>query len=204
MRKLAFAVALASTALATPAVARDHSFYAGLEGGAMWIEDVDFSYVDTAGRNIGPAALTTRHKTGFDVDAIAGYDFGMIRLEGELGYKRAGVHEMLVDPMLSGGNAGDTFPSGGRSRSLSAMLNVLLDVGNEDGLSGYLGAGIGIADVKMSAAASTRLGVIGFSDSHSGLAWQGIMGVRYAVTPNVDVGVKYRYFNDTTLRFGGT
>ena len=31
MRKLAIAVALASTAMATPAVARDHSFYIGGE-----------------------------------------------------------------------------------------------------------------------------------------------------------------------------
>src|SRR3982750_1127263 len=187
MRKLTFAVALASTALATPAVARDHSFYAGLEGGAMWIEDADFSYTDTLSRNIG-TALTVRHKTGYDIDAIAGYDFGMIRVEGELGYKRASIHEVLVDPILSGGNAGDTFQSGGRSSSLSAMLNVLLDFGNEDALSGYVGGGIGIADVKMNPASSTPLGVVGFSDSHSGLAWQGILGVRYAVTPNIDLG----------------
>ena len=40
MRKLAIAVALASTALATPAVARDNSFYVGVEGGIMIVEDV--------------------------------------------------------------------------------------------------------------------------------------------------------------------
>ena len=35
MRKLAIVLALASTALATPALARDHSFYAGIEGGVI-------------------------------------------------------------------------------------------------------------------------------------------------------------------------
>ena len=30
-----------------------------------------------------------KNKTGYDVDLIGGYDFGMFRLEGELGYKRA-------------------------------------------------------------------------------------------------------------------
>ena len=69
MRKLAIAAALASTAMATPAVARDHSFYAGLEGGAMWIEDVDFSYTDSNGLNLDPA-FTLRHNTGVDVDVI--------------------------------------------------------------------------------------------------------------------------------------
>ena len=84
MRKLAFAVALASTALATPAVARDHSFYAGLEGGVMYIEDVDFQYTDSTGLALNPGASVSHH-AGWDVDAVAGYDFGMIRLEGELG-----------------------------------------------------------------------------------------------------------------------
>ena len=60
MRKLAIAMALASTAMATPAVARDHSFYAGLEGGVMWVEDVDFNYADSTGLELRPGA-TLRH-----------------------------------------------------------------------------------------------------------------------------------------------
>ena len=31
--------------------------------------------------------------TGFDVDVIGGYDFGMFRVEGELGYKRACIDD---------------------------------------------------------------------------------------------------------------
>jgi hypothetical protein len=46
MRKLAIAAALASTALATPAFARDHSPYVGIEGGVMWVEDADVDYDD--------------------------------------------------------------------------------------------------------------------------------------------------------------
>jgi len=33
------------------------------------------------------------------------------------------------------------------------------------------------------------------------LAYQGIAGLRYAVSPNVDAGVKYRYFRTGTLGF---
>jgi len=148
MRKLAIAVALASTAMATPAVARDHSFYAGLEGGVMWVEDADFDYADNNSLVLTPG-FTVRHKLGWDVDAIAGYDFGMLRLEGELGYKRASIHEVSFDSRLSGAGPFDNFAADGRSRALSAMVNLLLDFGNEDGLSGYAGGGIGIADVKM-------------------------------------------------------
>ena len=39
MRKLAVAVALASTALASPAIARDNSWYVGVGGGVMLVED---------------------------------------------------------------------------------------------------------------------------------------------------------------------
>ena len=42
MRKLAIAVALASTALASPAFARDDAWYVGIEGGASIVEDQDF------------------------------------------------------------------------------------------------------------------------------------------------------------------
>ncbi|HZF42141.1 MAG TPA: flagellar motor protein MotB, partial [Sphingomonadaceae bacterium] len=41
MRKLAMVLALSSTALATPVLARDGSFYIGVEGGAMIVEDLD-------------------------------------------------------------------------------------------------------------------------------------------------------------------
>ena len=56
------------------------------------------------------------------------------------------------------------------------MVNLLLDFGNEDGLSGYAGGGIGIADVKMNPFVDgppdgAPNGPLGFSDSKSGIAW---------------------------------
>ena len=46
MRKLAIGIALASTMLATPAIARDGSLYAGIEGGLMLVEDFGLDYDD--------------------------------------------------------------------------------------------------------------------------------------------------------------
>jgi len=89
MRKLVLAFALASTSIATPALARDGSLYAGLEGGGMLVEDAPFDYNDDG--TFGPInnAWTLDHHPGWDVDLVAGYDFGMFRAEGELGYKHA-------------------------------------------------------------------------------------------------------------------
>src|SRR5689334_18176329 len=136
MRKLAITVALASTALATPAVAKDHSVYVGLEGGVMWVEDTPFNVTDA---RTNPQ-YKIDHKTGFDVDAIAGYDFGAVRIEAELGYKRAGIDTI---------NTLDTqYPASGHASALSLMGNVLFDFGDQDGLSGYAGGGVGMARVK--------------------------------------------------------
>src|SRR5690349_9366840 len=185
MRKLAIAVALASTALATPAVAKDHSVYVGLEGGVMWVEDSPFNITDA---RTNPQ-FTIDHKLGYDVDAIAGSVFGVVCLEAELGYKHAGIDS--VNSIIT------AFPASGNANVLSLMGNVLLDFGDENGLSGYAGAGVGMARAKYSFDApllSPYVGTVGFSDSDSKLAYQAILGVRYAITPNIDLGLKYRFF----------
>ena len=192
MRKLAIAMALASTALATPAVARNQSVYVGLEGGMMWVEDSPFDVTD----NVTNPRLLVDHKTGWDVDAIAGYDFGAVRVEAELGYKRAGIASL--------NSVVASFPASGHASVLSLMGNVLFDFGDEDGLSGYAGGGVGVARAKYNfdaAAVAPYIGAVGFSDSDSRLAWQAILGARYAVSPNIDVGLKYRLFNVSRLRY---
>jgi hypothetical protein len=79
------------------------------------------------------------------------------------------------------------------------MVNALLDIGDDEGWRGYVGGGIGAARVKQSAATD---GNVGFSASDSALAWQAIAGFSAAVTPNLDAGLKYRYFNTRRLDFG--
>src|SRR5690349_8960138 len=101
---------LATSALlmfAAPAAAKDGSFYAGLEAGITFPKDPNGSaFVDYTTTNDtvppggtlppgfvfppGPADISQfsgpfdfNVKTGWDADFIAGYDFGMFRLEGE-------------------------------------------------------------------------------------------------------------------------
>ena len=86
MRKLANAVALASTVLATPAVARDGSAYVGVGLGPMIVEDMSLD-LDTNSLDV-PEAIILDHKYGLDAELVAGYDFGMFRVEGEVAWKR--------------------------------------------------------------------------------------------------------------------
>jgi opacity protein-like surface antigen len=206
MRKLGIAVALASTAMATPALARDHSFYVGVEGGAMLVEDqrvdnFDPSAVETPGGATN-GEFSVKYGTGLDVDLIGGYDFGMVRLEAELGWKRAGIDGLEIRNFpLTGIPFGSHINTDGHGRALSGMINGLLDFGDEDSWSGYVGAGIGLADVRVSMGEDPEFPGLVVEGSDSRPAWQAIMGVRTAVSPNIDVGLKYRFFNVPNLKF---
>ena len=198
MRKLAILAALASTALAAPAFARDNAWYVGAEGGGMLLEDLKFDVSPVL--PITGGQTTVDSKVGFDVDGIIGYDFGMFRLEGEVGYKRNRVNSITTGPSRTPANIGGvgappaTYPdASGKNSALSFMVNGLLDFGGEEGFSGYVGGGAGVARVKFSG--YNVSGDDFLNDSDSKFAWQAIAGVRYPVTTNVDVGVKYRFFN---------
>ena len=203
MRKLAIMAALASTALATPAVARDNSWYVGVEGGAMIVEDtkLDFDIDD------GEFVLDTNdgvivdYNTGFDLDLIGGYDFGGFRIEGELGWKRASLGDVTFAGPIVGSTSDLTVESSGHASVLSAMVNGMLDFGDDDGWNGYVGGGGGFAKVKYHL--DTPDVIDGdVSDSDTAFSWQVIAGVRKAITQNIDLGIKYRFFNTTTLNFG--
>mgnify|MGYP002650378652 CR=1 FL=1 len=88
MRKLAVAAALASTALAGPALARDGTWYAGLHAGGLLVEDVDFDtdYDDESTVPNTDDVLSIDHEYGYDIDGVVGYDFGAFR--GEFGVRQ--------------------------------------------------------------------------------------------------------------------
>jgi OmpA-OmpF porin, OOP family len=185
-RYLLAATALAAVAIATPAAARDRSAYFGLEVGALKVSDTD---VDFSGLPATPD-WEIDHKTGVDGDMIAGYDFGMFRAEAELGYKRS-EHDEYED-------VAGSFDADGRSSVYSLMANAMVDVGQDEGVSFYAGAGIGYAQVIHRLNDGITNGDR-FKIKDRGLAWQAIAGVRAVVSQYFDVGLKYRYFNASNV-----
>src|SRR6185312_10489994 len=87
MRKYLFA-ATAALVVGAPAAAQSAGPYVGIEGGIQFPRStsVDATVSDSTGTlgTVGDAGRI-RYKNGYDVDAIAGYKFGLFRLEGELG-----------------------------------------------------------------------------------------------------------------------
>ena len=201
MRKLAVVLALASTALATPALARDKSWYVGIEGGAMIVEDIDYDIGATAN------AASVDHNYGYDVDGVIGYDFGGFRVETEVGYKSAtvdGYTSTVTTPRYNTAGAIVATPAGsydyagGKTSALSFMLNGLLDFGEDDGIQGFVGGGVGVARVKANYALNTRGNFV--DDSDTVFAWQGLAGVRAPLTDHIDATLKYRFFNADNVK----
>lgn len=171
------------------------------------VDSVRVQTVPTGSGLLGQTVTTTNatfgsgfvadYKTGLDLDVIAGYDFGVFRIEGELGYKRARLRDLAASstlvtaintPPISGVTP-DSFSFGDRTTILSAMINGLVNLEIASGVDIYAGGGVGKARVKA------------FSDRDSALALQLIGGVSMAISPNIDLGLKYRYFQTRNLRF---
>ncbi|MDN3647074.1 outer membrane beta-barrel protein [Pontixanthobacter aestiaquae] len=205
MRKLVIGLAMASTALASPALARDGQWYVEVGGGPMLIEDVDFNVNDGAGE------VTADTKEGYDFGGVVGYDFGAFRLEAEASYREGDIDNLVADAVgIPRTTAPDvtpsgTFPARGDINVLSFMMNGLFDFGPDDGLQGYFGGGIGVARTDAQACANPRA-CDAFNDSDTGLAWQALAGVRAPLSDSWDVGLRYRLFTAENLnivdRFG--
>ena len=209
MRKFLLAAA-ATAALAAPAAARDGAGYVGIEGGIMFPRDLNGdAFVDyTIARPGTPMgtdfavdnAFDAELRRGWDVDVIAGYDFGGFRLEGELAHKRAKRDGFDLDGGLEGtlGTAigasvdNEAFDDAdGKVTVNSAMVNLLGDFGADDGLAFYGGVGVGRAWARA------------LDDGDNAWAFQGILGLRSPVSENIDLGLKYRYFRTGELNFQG-
>ncbi len=217
MRKLAVAVALASTALAGPALAKDQSFYVGLEGGGIIAQNETFDLRSAAGTSY-TAPLAAHYHVGYDVDGILGYDFGMFRTEFEVGYKNNNVDYFAVNgalPALTLPNGIAGVPAGGNyygpagnESILSFMANGLVDFGGKGrAFGGYLGGGVGVARVKEETFGLVRHGFAFLDDSDTHFAWQLLAGVYKPISDHVDLTLKYRFFNVdkvNTVDFAGT
>jgi opacity protein-like surface antigen len=195
--------AVAAAAIATPALAQSTGPDVGIEGGIMFPRDTDVdadvTYNDPVLGNVTfDNAVDLDYKKGYDIDAIAGYDLGMFRIEGELGYKRAKLDELQYDQDFIDAYQDSTgvdltgvdFDLDDHVSVLSGMVNGLADF-DAGGFRVYGGGGVGRARVKL------------MGDSDSAWAYQLIAGVGVPISGNLEAGLKYRYFRTGGLNFEG-
>src|SRR5690606_29712982 len=121
---------------------------------------------------------------------IIGYDFGMFRAETEVSFRRAEESEYTVP-----GTVYDNSRVGGGAESLSFMLNGLVDFGPDDGFQGFIGGGVGVARTKIAAIVNPLFPDHSVTDTDTRFAWQLLAGVRAPLNDKIDIGLKYRFFN---------
>lgn len=228
--KRIFLVAVAAVAISAPAAGRAGTPYVGIEGGLLDGRDndiderVDFTTSQSPGTPLAPTGpsdaefddvFNLGYEAGHDIGLIGGYDFGRFRVELELAHKRAGFDEIDADETFdalraaldSGLNrpsaapdpgapglpalADGDFDVDGNISVRSAMVNGLVDLGLGDKLTLYGGGGYGRSWAKA------------MGDTDSAWAWQYILGIRYAISPRVELGFKHRYFNSGIVSLQG-
>ena len=94
MRKIALGMAVAASAIASPALARDGEAYLEADIGAIIDNQFD------VGIEGFEDAATIDHSDGWDLGGIIGYDFGLIRTEAEISYKE-GDPDTIVSPAIA-------------------------------------------------------------------------------------------------------
>lgn len=193
---------------AIPAAGVAGTPYVAIEAGALLGRDNDVDVI--AGEPIGAEfddSLSVGYRTGRDLGLIAGYDFGWFRLEAEASHKQARLKPLDADENFS--NLVETLngalgrdPAGpglpplvegdfdldGKIRADSLMINGLVDIALAKQLTAYTGAGYGRAHVRA------------LGDSDSAWSWQYIVGLRYALSDRIELGIKHRYFNSGIVK----
>lgn len=168
--------------------------YVGIGGG--WSHLMPF----TDSESTDGLLFHTRPQEGFVADLAAGYDFGRLRLEAEVAYRRAGVRQTTIKQGGTGfpGLTGHTTANGDVS-ALAWMGNGIVDILPQSRVTPYIGIGIGgvLLQLENYAAQGTTF----VSGSNVEVAYQGIAGVRYQIAPSVSMALDYRFFATTTANF---
>ncbi|HXP72598.1 MAG TPA: OmpA family protein [Stellaceae bacterium] len=172
-------------------------FYLGVEG--AWSRVMNFT--DSASGD--GLQFHTALNPGFAAGGDFGYDFGRVRLEAELVYRRSTVQQTRI---TAGGSGfppltGQTTPIGDAA-ALGGMANVMVDLLPHSRWTPYVGAGVGGARIALEN--YQALGVTFVDQKSWQLAYQGIAGVRYQGSPAISLSLDYRYFAtmDVSLRDG--
>ena len=144
MRKVVLGMAVAASALAAPAMARDGQGYFGADIGAVIDNEVDVAI------NGVPDAVSIEHERGWDLGAFLGYDFGFIRTELEMAYKENDPDTLVAGPPgiphFSRTPVTGTFdPVAGELQVVTVMANAMFDIGGNDGVGFSAGVGAGRA-----------------------------------------------------------
>lgn len=136
---------------------------------------------------------TVNFDAGINTGVTGGYDFGIVRLEGEISYKH---NEM--SSIKDNNNPTNSYRNvDGSVGVMATMFNAFLDLKNDSPITPYFGGGIGFATIYLSETNATYNGtrsIIYDKDDDTVFAYQVGTGVEIALRPRYSLDIGYRYF----------
>lgn len=156
--------------------------YFALEAGASWVSN-NGALQSTTGATTTTALFAAEFDTGWAVMGSVGYAFSNgLRAEIEAGYRNNDIDRLTqILPTLT------TVPTAGELGEFTVMANLLYDFPVTDRVSVSIGGGVG-ADRAM-----LKIGALGFDDDDWVFAYQGLVGLNYAIADRTQLFLNYRY-----------
>jgi opacity protein-like surface antigen len=198
MRKNVFIIIICGLLMSIPEISpggEARGVYISASAGMAYLGNSDITFDD-----IPQLSGEVKSDMGFACGGALGYDFGNIRLEGEVAYQQNDFDEGKTNL-----TSGLEFPLTGDSSSLAFLCNGYYDFTNESPFSFFITGGIGAAKVEINDINIPGSGVPGYSDDDTVFAYQGGAGVGYDINRNINFFIKYRYLgtSDLDLQFDG-
>lgn len=136
---------------------------------------------------------------GLALGIAAGYNFGEVRLEGEIGYQKNDIDKISA---CAGGLCISGIGASGDATSTSFLANGYYDFVNTSPFTPYISAGVGLAKIEVDDFSVVGINIGSADDTV--FAYQLGVGVGYAVNKNLTIDLKYRYFATEDLDLGST
>lgn len=133
--------------------------------------------------------------SGFATDIAAGYNFGMFRLEAEVGYQRNEINKVTICYKGSCGSGN----SSADASAFSGLANVYIDFVNRSPLTPYISGGIGVARIDANDFREGGTLIGNGSTNGEVFAYQAGVGLAFAINQHLAIDLKYRYFATTDL-----
>lgn len=197
---LALLIAVAIPAASQAMPMQPGPYVTGFIGVTMPRRSDNVTTTDFSTTPISTFSERTRFDPGVYIGGAGGFDFGFIRLEGELSYKEADINSIKDN---TGGNQYRDID--GNLGALAFMTNAFFDFHNYTPVTPYVGAGIGFATLHLDDTYATdKNGVRQHMyprDDSTVFAYQVGAGLNIDLTRRYSLDLGYRYFNTDWANF---
>jgi opacity protein-like surface antigen len=140
-----------------------------------------------------------------NIGGTGGFDFGVVRLEGELSYKHGEISSVTSQNAATGTTT-QFVSTDGSLGALAVMANAFIDLHNASPITPYIGGGVGFAALHLTDTTGVVAGTGQFSpvftrDDATVFAYQLGGGLEVALNRRLSLDLGYRYFATSKATF---